>query len=419
MALIAGLSVAAVLVVGLLALSLAVRGVDTIYNGIAVNGVELGGMTQEEANQALLEEGHQVYDNLVVTVSLPLNNLMTITAQEAGVQISAAQAAQAAWNYGRDGGLLKNLFRYIGCRFLDNNTFAYEPWLDVTMDEAAIRALVAEKSKAIDEALLTSGTDIREEEIRVVKGAKALPIDEEEVFQLIRQAFLTGDAAAQIYEAPVEVDESFDFQALYDQVYAEVKDAELDEETGEVIPSVTGVTFDIAAAEKKWAEAEYGEEVIIPLILDEPEVSTEDLSGLLFRDVLSMDYTMAYLKGEEVKDEVRTSLAGSTANRISNVELACASINGIILQPGDEFSFNDALGERTAENGVSARHGLRQRGGAPGVRRGHLPGVLHPVQRGSVCQPGDHPAGVPSVPGGVPPLGPGRHGELGLAGFQV
>lgn len=38
-------------------------------------------------------------------------------------------------------------------------------------------------------------------------------------------------------------------------------------------------------------------------------------------------------------------------NRINNLKLACDSINGTVLQPGDTFSFNDTLGERTAGKG--------------------------------------------------------------------
>ncbi len=39
------------------------------------------------------------------------------------------------------------------------------------------------------------------------------------------------------------------------------------------------------------------------------------------------------------------------SNRITNIKLACASIAGTILQPGEEFSFNTVVGPRTAERG--------------------------------------------------------------------
>lgn len=38
-------------------------------------------------------------------------------------------------------------------------------------------------------------------------------------------------------------------------------------------------------------------------------------------------------------------------NRTTNMELACSAIDGTEIQPGETFSFNDALGERTVEKG--------------------------------------------------------------------
>ena len=51
---------------------------------------------------------------------------------------------------------------------------------------------------------------------------------------------------------------------------------------------------------------------------------------------------------------VVTYLYGSTQNRIDNVALAAQSINGIVLAPGQQFDYNEALGERTTERGYKA-----------------------------------------------------------------
>ncbi len=45
-----------------------------------------------------------------------------------------------------------------------------------------------------------------------------------------------------------------------------------------------------------------------------------------------------------------TNASSSNDNRISNIRLACAAIN-VCLQPGEEFSFNETVGERTKEAG--------------------------------------------------------------------
>ncbi len=46
-----------------------------------------------------------------------------------------------------------------------------------------------------------------------------------------------------------------------------------------------------------------------------------------------------------------TNFATSSSQRSNNIVLATKSINGKILMPGDTFSFNDIVGERTGERG--------------------------------------------------------------------
>lgn len=53
---------------------------------------------------------------------------------------------------------------------------------------------------------------------------------------------------------------------------------------------------------------------------------------------------------------VSTFTTNSTANskRNTNLKLACQAINGTVLQPGEEFSFNTVVGQRTEEKGYQA-----------------------------------------------------------------
>ena len=99
--------------------------------------------------------------------------------------------------------------------------------------------------------------------------------------------------------------------------------------------SVTGVSFDLEEARRMLDAAQTGATVVIPLIKTEPTVTAEQLNALLFRDILSEKAT--YVSG--------------TSNRIHNVKLAAAAMNGKVLNPGDIFSYNETLGERTTEKG--------------------------------------------------------------------
>ena len=126
-----------------------------------------------------------------------------------------------------------------------------------------------------------------------------------------------------------------DVEAVHDQVYAEVQNAALDKETFEITPSVTGLDFQVADAQAALKDADWGSDVSVALTVTEPTVSTESLKELLFRDVLG---------------EASSSVSGSS-NRKSNVKLSASVCDGIILLPGEVFSYNNTTGSRTADKG--------------------------------------------------------------------
>ena len=68
-----------------------------------------------------------------------------------------------------------------------------------------------------------------------------------------------------------------------------------------------------------------------------------------------------------------TTYGGGSSGRIANIQLACGSCNDVILNPGDIFSYNDTVGERTIERGFQS---------APVIVNGQLvPGI-----GGGICQ---------------------------------
>ena len=82
-------------------------------------------------------------------------------------------------------------------------------------------------------------------------------------------------------------------------------------------------------------QAAPGETLTVKADIQQPEVTAADLKAVLFRDVLG---------------EAKTHVSGS-AGRIGNVKLSAQIINGLVLNSGETFSYNDTLGERTAEKG--------------------------------------------------------------------
>ncbi|MCL5004290.1 MAG: VanW family protein [Patescibacteria group bacterium] len=62
--------------------------------------------------------------------------------------------------------------------------------------------------------------------------------------------------------------------------------------------------------------------------------------------VVANDYGIKDLLGEGVSD-----FSGSIAGRVKNIQVAAGKLNGILVSPGDVFSFDDSVGEISAATG--------------------------------------------------------------------
>lgn len=330
-ALIVVLAVIAVLLAASAGFGIYVSRTDTVFPGVCVDGVLVGGLTKAQAADLLRADGWADGDSAAVTVLLPLDKSVTVTAAEAGAAISAEDAAQAAFDYCHGSNIFSNLITYVKCWFSRH---------DVTVTPApsadAVRAKLAPVLAEVKTGLMSSGTQITDKAVLVVKGAKAVEIDEDAVVKLVTDALSARDYGEKTYDVKVDEAQTLDVDALYESIHTEAQDAYYDKTTGEVVDAVEGRDFDRSQAQSLWDAASFGDTVTIPLTVTEPELTTGDVQAMLFRDELST---------------ATTSLSGSSANRIGNVKLAAGIINGTELKPGETFSYNDKLGQRTAERG--------------------------------------------------------------------
>ncbi|MBQ8972949.1 MAG: VanW family protein, partial [Clostridia bacterium] len=135
-------------------------------------------------------------------------------------------------------------------------------------------------------------------------------------------------------------------QAVSQVVNQEPKNASIDgfdadHYTFRFTESVDGVAVDEEALANRIANTLEmgGGNVEVPLISIRPEITTEDVSsryGMIASAV--------------------TDASNSDENRLSNIRRALFSIHGLSLEPGQKFSFNDVVGQRTEEAGFKVAH---------------------------------------------------------------
>ncbi len=325
--------IVAALCVALLAGSLIVANRDTIFPKVTVNGTDVAGMTQEQAAETIRAAGWDDPDAAVLTIVFPGEETFSVSARETGFTATADEAAQAAWEYGRSGNILSNFFTYLRCAVSGKEM---RDELSTGVDEAALRARVETEIGELNLDLSEGNIEIDEEEsiLKVVKGASLITIDPEEVLSTILDALQQHQYGEVTYRVQSKDEaDKVSMQELYDAVCTGPVNAGYDTETKEITEGKPGVEFDVAEAQRLWDAAAVGDTVRIPVTLTEPEL--ESVAGL-FGDKLATK---------------TTSLSGSSYNRINNVKLAAQHIDGVILEPGDSFSYNQTVGQRTKANG--------------------------------------------------------------------
>ena len=306
----------------------------TILPNLYVGGVFVGGMDKESAKSAIEASGWDEKAKTPLTVTLMGRTEIEIAQYASGAMHTVDEAADAAYAYGHTGSWYANLFDYVKSYLRPTEVNS----ASIVYNEEYIRTQCEKGIKSLEEELGDGSYEIDKENslLCMVKGADELKFDLADMTAVIIDAL--GDGKTEIdYNYITSTPKMPDFQKIHDNLAAEPADAYFsDDGKFTVIDDVEGCNFDVTEAETIWKDAEPAADVEIPIKLTFPEVTGDYLRSLLYRDVLG---TMT------------TYFPKSNENRISNIQLACSKIEGTILYPGDVFSYNEALGERTEEAG--------------------------------------------------------------------
>lgn len=333
---VAGVAVLCVLLVLIAAAGgfmLFVDNTDRIFPHVRLEGVDVGGMTRTEAEMTMERLAPEGYAGKSVSVELPMEETLEVAAEAVGLGGSRQSAVESAYRYGRRGNMLENALTYASCllgRGVDIQ------WEGRKLDEGALMALVEEVTTSLNARLKTATAELGEDEVAVIKGAGAVQADPTEICRLVKNAFAERSYEPVKYEPELNDADALDIQVLHDEVFTEPLNASYDKENDSITEGEDGIDFDVDEAKRLADETIAGDVIHIPLVRTEPSITAEMLEEALFRDLLS---------------EKATSLSGSGSSRINNIELAAAAMDDTILLPGEEFSYNDCLGERTRDKG--------------------------------------------------------------------
>ena len=313
---------------------------DTFYPNYHINGIAVGGMTVEQASQALAADLPEQVMTLhcggdPVKSGWPSDSLPPVTLGELGYTEERCGAiAQRLFDQQKSCGFFSQGSRFLSALFSSTGETVSDEDMDASVFQEQVTRLARELALEPQDTTYSIG----ENSISITKAVNGRSVKEDALAEALIHAIRTygtqGELIAYISFAHFNP-WNLTAQAIHDEVAAEMKNAGYDPETKSITPERLGAEFDVDAAQKALDAAAPGETVEIPATIEYPRVTAEQLKGVLFRDVLG---------------EARTKVGG-TAARISNVKLSASSINGYVMNTGDVFSYNGVVGKRTAANG--------------------------------------------------------------------
>jgi vancomycin resistance protein YoaR len=144
--------------------------------------------------------------------------------------------------------------------------------------------------------------------------------------------------------------------AIASQVDIPATDALFQFQNGRVTsfrPSATGRRLNIDEANARLTQTfstaqRSGQErmtILIPIETVMPSVTTDKANTFGVKELVGSGYSQ---------------FSGSIAGRIHNVALAAARINGVLIKPGEIFSFNDTVGDISAATGYQSAYIIKE-----------------------------------------------------------
>lgn len=332
-----------------------------IFDNVYAMGLNLGGMTRDQAQEALERRAEAVYGQ-PLTVQLPDRQLV-LSPEEVHAQVDASAMAEAAFRHGRQG----NLFQRARARSeAAHTTFTLELHDYLRLNEAGIRQAVNWLHDEIERDLIqptvtvvgrrpdlsayalpdtyTSGMEELGQTPVTVEGGQKLVIqtgvtgrhlDGEALYRRIVATYEEMDLHTISVAYEEALPDEVDLPSVYQSNCLEPVDAVLDETTYVASKEILGYGFPLDEVQKQLDRAGEGQTIQVDFQILYPKQWKALLEKDLFRDVLA---------------EKKTAHTDN-ADRTRNLELACAAIDGYLIKPGATFSFNDVVGERTAEKG--------------------------------------------------------------------
>lgn len=304
---------------------------NTIYKNIEISNINVSQKTIEQAQEEL---NKKIREKELSKITLTEDsNEITISFDQLNVTRNISEAIEKAYNIGRNSNIIINNYKILSTYFIKRNI-----QIETNIDEESLDNIVNEVESKLPNAKQESTYSIEGETLLIKRGKKGIIVKKEELKNKIIETIKNLNDTNNIIEIPVEEKEpeSINIEKIINDIKKEAKDAYITENPLKVHAEENGIELNITEEEAKKILEEDKEEYEIPLKITQPQITVASLGEKAFTDKLST-YT--------------TNYDASNINRNNNLMLAAEKLNDTIVNPGETFSYNQTIGERTISAG--------------------------------------------------------------------
>lgn len=391
--------------------------IGRVHPGVWVGPVDVGGDSPEKAAAA-------ISDAVAKGAALPVTvqaggSSWDVTAESVALSVDATGLAQSAYQVGRGDfwpAVMERVRAIVG---------GVRVPLVLDCDAAAFDALVAAINGAVATPPVNAGVTVDGTEVALTDPVAGVGVHAEDARPLVLDAFITGERSVVLDLEPLEpsVDLEGARQAYEDAVAMVSAPLVLyfDQQQWEVSASEIGRWIDFRPAEgadqpslEAYIVSEEVSATVLPMVAqvgrpardatfqvsngsvtiipaeDGLQADAQDLALRLTTLLKGSDDRRAELTMHRVEAEVTTEeaqgmgiveristfttgYAPDNKSRVNNIHILADALDGTLVPPGGTFSFNEAIGPRTAEKGYQEANAI-------------VNGRLVPQLGGGICQ---------------------------------
>ncbi len=326
---------------------------NKIMENVYIAGVDVGGMTKEEATGAVDAAIGGNYADGTMEVELGTSQLI-LSSSFTRPSLQVHQAVDAAYAYGRTGTASERQEDFRNAQYgmvkipLDQFLSVDSDYIRSTVSNflSGFSGEYSPSGYALEGDMPSLNADdfdpsIPCQTLTLTLGTPGSVFDLDGICQAIYEGYSENNFHVMVPEEYLpQFPEKLDIDAIYQQLHVDAVEAAEESGSGEVIPGSCGYTFSLEDARAQLKNAEYGQVISIPMEYIMPQKL--DLNGS-FVETLSSFST-----------PVSTNVAYN-----QNMKLLCKQLDGLVLEPGDTFSFDAFFKDRTEAAGyqVAPRHG--------------------------------------------------------------